>query len=52
MKEIKKTKNIKTLDQLIEEEFGPIGRKARDKFEKGFKTFERRFLVKSRNLEN
>ncbi len=49
MKESKKAKNLKTLDQLIEEEFGPTGMKARDKFEKGFKAFERSFLDKKRN---
>jgi hypothetical protein len=49
MKESKKTKNLKTLDQLIEEEFGLMGTKARNKFEKGFKTFERSFLDKNRN---
>ncbi|PZV85408.1 hypothetical protein CLV31_103200 [Algoriphagus aquaeductus] len=48
MKENKKTKNLKTLDQLIKEEFGPIGTKARDKFEKGFKAFERSFLDNKR----
>lgn len=52
MKENKKTKNLKTLDQLIEEEFGPMGTKARDKFEKGFKFFEKQFLVKSGKSDN
>lgn len=47
--ESKKTKNLKTLDQLIEEEFGPKGTVIRDKFEKGFRAFERSFLDKKRN---
>jgi hypothetical protein len=50
MKESKKTKNLKTLDQFIEEEFGPKETKARNNFEKGFKAFEKSFLAKRRNL--
>jgi hypothetical protein len=49
MKDKKKTKELRTIDQLIEEEFGPIGTKTREKFEKGFKAFERSFLVKKLN---
>lgn len=49
MKESKETKNLKTLDQFIEEEFGPKETKARNNFEKGFKAFERLFLDKKQN---
>ncbi len=49
MKDNKKTKDLKTLDQFIEEEFGSMGTKSRDRFEKGFRAFERSFLDNKRN---
>jgi hypothetical protein len=49
MKENKKHGKLTTLDQFIEEEFGSMGTKSRDRFEKGFKAFERSFLDKKRN---
>lgn len=39
---------LKTLDQYIEEQFGPRGNLAREKFEKGFESFERKFLARKR----
>jgi hypothetical protein len=43
--------NLKTLDQFIDEQFGANGTVKREKFEKGFKSFERKFLARNKQLE-
>jgi len=46
-----KQKNIKTLDQLIENEYGQRGTKKREKFEKGYEEFKLGFLIQQARLE-
>lgn len=46
-----KQKNIKTLDQIIESEYGQRGTKKREKFEKGYEEFKLGFLIQQARLE-
>ena len=47
-----KTKsNTKTLDQLIEEQYGKKGNPKRDKFEKGYETFKLGAMIHEARLE-
>jgi ribosome-binding protein aMBF1 (putative translation factor) len=47
-----KTKNnIKTLDQLIEEQYGKKGTRKRDKFEKGYESFKLGAMIHEARLE-
>lgn len=46
-----KQKNKKTLDQFIESEYGKLGTKKRDKFEKGYEEFKLGFLLQQARLE-
>jgi DNA-binding XRE family transcriptional regulator len=46
-----KQKNIKTLDQLIEQEYGQRGTKKREKFEQGYEEFKLGFLLQQARLE-
>jgi HTH-type transcriptional regulator/antitoxin HipB len=39
-----KKKNLKTLDQFIEEQYGKKGTAKRDKFESGYESFKISFL--------
>ena len=43
--------NIKSLDQLIEEEYGKKGTKKREKFEKGYQEFKLGALIHEARLE-
>lgn len=43
--------DLKTLDQFIEEQYGPKGTVNRDKFEKGYKSFEKEFLTRKKQLK-
>ncbi len=44
-------KNLKTLDQFIEEEYGKTGTSKRDKFEEGYENFKLGFLIQQARLE-
>lgn len=46
-----KETNSRTLDQFIDEEYGPIGTATRDKFEKGYESFKIGFLIQQARLE-
>jgi len=47
-----KTKNnIKTLDQLIEEQYGKKGTRKRDKFDKGYESFKLGAIIHEARLE-
>lgn len=46
-----KKDNLKTLDQFIEEEFGPEGTPKREEFEKGYESFKIGFLIQQARLE-
>ena len=47
-----KTKNnIKTLDQLIEEQYGKKGTRKRDKFDKGYESFKLGAMIHEARLE-
>ena len=47
-----KTKNnIKSLDQLIEEQYGKKGTRKRDKFDKGYETFKLGAMIHEARLE-
>ena len=46
-----KQKNIKTLDQLIEQEYGQRGTKKREKFEQGYEEFKLGFLLQQARLK-
>ncbi|GAB4332510.1 MAG: helix-turn-helix transcriptional regulator [Flammeovirgaceae bacterium] len=48
---MKANKNLKTLDQFIEDEYGKKGTAKRDKFEKGYETFKLGFLIQQARLE-
>ena len=43
--------NLKTLDQFIEEHYGPNGNAKREKFEKGYDAFRLGFLIQQARLE-
>jgi HTH-type transcriptional regulator / antitoxin HipB len=48
---MKQYKNLKTLDQFIDEEYGPEGAATRDNFEKGYESFKVGFLIQQARLE-
>jgi len=48
---MKTNKNIKTLDQLIEEQFGKKGTRKRDNFDKGYETFKLGAMIHEARLE-
>jgi len=48
---MKRKKNLKTLDQFIDEEYGNTGTVKREKFEKGYKNFKIGFLIQQARLE-
>lgn len=48
---MKRKSNLKSLDELIEEEYGKLGTPKRDKFEKGFEAFKLGVLIQQARLE-
>ncbi len=46
-----KKDNLKTLDQFIEEEFGPEGTPDRQAFEKGYEAFKIGFLIQQARIK-
>jgi HTH-type transcriptional regulator/antitoxin HipB len=48
---MKTNKNIKTLDQLIEEQYGKKGTRKRDKFDKGYESFKLGAIIHEARLE-
>jgi len=48
---MKKKNNIKSLDQLIEGEYGKRGAKKREKFEKGYQEFKLGAMIHEARLE-
>jgi HTH-type transcriptional regulator/antitoxin HipB len=48
---MKKKSNVKSLDQLIEGEYGKRGTKKREKFEKGYQEFKLGALIHEARLE-
>ena len=46
-----KKKNIKTLDQFVDEQYGKKGTPKRDKMEKGYETFKLGVLIQQARLE-
>jgi HTH-type transcriptional regulator/antitoxin HipB len=47
----KKNSTMKTLDNLIEEEYGKTGTSERDKFEEGYESFKVGFLIQQARIE-
>ena len=48
---MKKKNNITSIDVLIEKEYGAIGTKKREKFEKGFENFKMGIMIKEARLK-
>lgn len=48
---MKNENNLKTLDQFVDEQYGKVDNKKRDKFEKGYETFKLGFLIQQARLE-
>ena len=48
---MKKSKNIKTLDQFIDEQYGKRGNKKREQFEKGYESFKFGYLIQQARLK-
>ena len=48
---MKKNKNIETLDEFIDKEFGNVGTESRNDFENGFEEFKVGFLLQQARLE-
>ncbi len=46
-----KKKNLKTLDQFVDEQYGKKGTPKRDQFEKGYEEFKLGFLIQQARLE-
>ncbi len=44
-------KNLKTLDQFIDEQYGKVGTPKRDVFEEGYKTFKVGYLIQQARLK-
>jgi len=44
-------KNIKSLDQLIEEQYGKKGTRKRDKFDKGYESFKLGAIIHEARIE-
>jgi HTH-type transcriptional regulator/antitoxin HipB len=47
----KKNSTMKTLDNLIEQEYGKKGTAKRDKFEEGYESFKVGFLIQQARIE-
>jgi len=48
---MKKTRNLKNLEEFIDESFGKTGSKKRDKFEKGYSDFKMGVLIQEARLQ-
>ncbi|MBK9479507.1 MAG: helix-turn-helix transcriptional regulator [Bacteroidetes bacterium] len=48
---MKQKSNLKTLDQFVEENYGKIGTRKRDKLEKGYEAFKLGVLLQQARLE-
>ena len=48
---MKKSKNLKTLDQFIDDQYGKRGNKKRERFEKGFETFKVGYIIQQARLK-
>ena len=48
---MKKSKNTKTLDQFIDEQYGKRGNKKRERLEKGFESFKVGYLIQQARLK-
>jgi hypothetical protein len=48
---MKKKNNLKTLDQLVEEQYGKKGAAKREKFEEGFESFKLGFPIQQARFE-
>ena len=48
---MKKSKNLKTLDQFIDEQYGKRGNKKRERLEKGFESFKVGYLIQQARLK-
>ena len=48
---MKQKKNIKSLDQFIEEQYGKKGIPKREKFDKGFESFKLGYMIQQARLE-
>ena len=48
---MKHKKNIKSLDQFIEEQYGKKGIPKREKFDKGFESFKLGYMIQQARLE-
>lgn len=48
---MKQKKNIKSLDEFIDEQYGKKGTIRRDKFDKGFESFKLGFMIQQARLE-
>ena len=46
-----KKNDLKTLDQVVEEQYGKKGTSKREKFEEGFESFKLGFLIQQARLE-
>ena len=46
-----KNKNLKSLDQFVDEEYGKKGTKKREDFEKGYEEFKLGFILQQARLE-
>ncbi len=46
-----KNKNLKSLDQFVDEQYGKKGTKKRDNFEKGYEEFKLGFMLQQARLE-
>lgn len=47
----KANKDLKSLDQFVDEQYGEKGTIKRDEFEKGYDTFKLGYLIKQTRLE-
>ena len=48
---MKRKSNLKSLDELIEEQYGKLGTPKRDKFENGYEAFKLGVLIQQARLE-
>ena len=48
---MKETNNLKSLDQFINEEYGPQGTPKRDTFEKGYEAFKLGYMIQQARLK-
>lgn len=46
-----KKNNLKTLDQFVDEEYGPIGTVKRNRFEDGYEAFKIGFIIQQARLK-